>query len=919
MRTTSGFSALKKICPKALLGTPPHGVFTAADLSAIGKAKVICEKRLKTLEENFKPAGFDPARLLSESVDGAFGVKLANAALAELEKAGKLPNRVHEVFAKSWFSYLCLGFHNELKEDQKIANIFIAIRLETGFAGLGKGLERQGKATRKTVIVQGRATRKTILQVEKRLTEEIRHPNLPPHRDYDTTAYYKVLRDATCLIELHELKVETKDTPEPAMDALYFPLMSTARHERGGNPQAGAPQEINLEKALEDDRLIIEGGPGSGKTTFLRRIAWALCRKDKENEPLKLPFDGFPMFVRIRDLDEHIHKTLEPARGRPGDPVLPHDHAWIAHFLASGGCGLDAAFFEEKLQDPVSVLLLDGLDEAANADRREYVAKLIASGAARHKCRYVVTTRPGADEAAAAIPALRKTWIAPLDDPGTKRFLRQWSLWLKKQDVGLGEAYSRGLIAAAAVTDRRLRTNPLMLTALAVVYLQEKHLPEQRADLYEAIMQWLGKQAARHAPDYNGDQCLHRLSTLALAMQEWKGGQKLQIGIVDAAALIAPEFRKTPEPDRRDAAVHFLERAQVESGIVTLRGGTQIEFWHRSFQEYLAARALKNVGLQETLWKKAKGFLYSEEGREVLPLAAGCMAESAPGQLDALFQKLLPDAKRRKLEDRAHAVGVLGAMLTDVSRTYTLEAAQDREWKELLKDILGIFDEKKGKEIPLRTRIAAADALASSRDPRLFVPADEKYWVKIVGGPYVIGSQPDDPDVDKNWPEPLRTGHLKTFHLGKFPVTVWEYEKYLDDTGAKAPEDWEEQRAHRSRPVVNVSWYDAAAYCEWVGVRLPTEEQWEYAARGPDGRRYPWGPQPPDAERANFDETKIGAPTPVGLFPAGNTPDSVADMAGNVWEWTRSDYGKGSKTIRGASFYDGAMVAPRGVSWQGPP
>jgi len=106
---------------------------------------------------------------------------------------------------------------------------------------------------------------------------------------------------------------------------------------------------------------------------------------------------------------------------------------------------------------------------------------------------------------------------------------------------------------------------------------------------------------------------------------------------------------------------------------------------------------------------------------------------------------------------------------------------------------------------------------------------------------------------------------------------------------------------HPGRPVVNVSWHDAVKYCAWAKCGLPSEEQWEAAARGTEGRIYPWGSAEPDDRRANFNKL-VGAPTPVGMFPEGNTPEGVADMAGNVWEWTASDWDEEYKVVRGACF-----------------
>ena len=174
-------------------------------------------------------------------------------------------------------------------------------------------------------------------------------------------------------------------------------------------------------------------------------------------------------------------------------------------------------------------------------------------------------------------------------------------------------------------------------------------------------------------------------------------------------------------------------------------------------------------------------------------------------------------------------------------------------------------------KIDLKTRVAEAEARDVADQSRLLLPSDADYWVRIGPGDYPFG-------------EEGKRVKLAAFEIGRYPVTVWEYGKYLEQAGAaRRPSGWEAQVLHPGRPVVNVSWHDAVKYCAWAKCGLPSEEQWEAAARGTEGRIYPWGSAEPDDRRANFNQL-VGAPTPVGMFPEGNTPEGVADMAGNVGE-----------------------------------
>lgn len=187
---------------------------------------------------------------------------------------------------------------------------------------------------------------------------------------------------------------------------------------------------------------------------------------------------------------------------------------------------------------------------------------------------------------------------------------------------------------------------------------------------------------------------------------------------------------------------------------------------------------------------------------------------------------------------------------------------------------------------------------ATSLEPEMiFIPA----------GRFLMGS---DPQKDKNaWEDeqPQHSLYLPGYYIAKTPVTHLQYAAFVRATGHRAPSrneawaksySWSEQTPPRDKanhPVVLVSWHDAVAYCRWLSrvtgkpYRLPSEAEWEKAARGTDGRIYPWGNQW-DASRCNSKEGRAGGTTPVGAYPKGASPYGVLDMAGNVWEWTRSLY-----------------------------
>ncbi|MBN2557066.1 MAG: SUMF1/EgtB/PvdO family nonheme iron enzyme [Anaerolineales bacterium] len=145
--------------------------------------------------------------------------------------------------------------------------------------------------------------------------------------------------------------------------------------------------------------------------------------------------------------------------------------------------------------------------------------------------------------------------------------------------------------------------------------------------------------------------------------------------------------------------------------------------------------------------------------------------------------------------------------------------------------------------------------------------------------------------------QPQQIYRLPDFEISRFPITNVQYHAFVWETGHRIPRNWDGFRIPENlheHPAVEISKQDASAYCKWLSgktgsrFRLPTEPEWERAARGDDDRNYPWGPFY-EPFRANTSESKQSGTTPVGtLSPGGDSPYGVADLCGNVWEWTSS-------------------------------
>ncbi|MBL8290607.1 MAG: SUMF1/EgtB/PvdO family nonheme iron enzyme, partial [Bryobacterales bacterium] len=494
-------------------------------------------------------------------------------------------------------------------------------------------------------------------------------------------------------------------------------------------------------------------------------------------------------------------------------------------------------------------------------------------------------TRPQSYTGKAVLHGFEHRHIAPLEREGIRTFLEKWSGALYPGNEAGARKHCKELVGALASRReiRLMARTPVMLTALAVVHWNERRIPEQRAELYESIINWLLRSREERPGRETVDRSRRLLQDLALAMQSHAEGRQVQVSRPWAAKLLERHFGDIEKAER------YLEDEEGDSGVIVSRGH-EVRFAHLTFQEYLAARAINGMGEAAQYKLLLEGDrIYKPEWREVATLLAGVFHGQGPAKVDGLIGALLDGlGPKPTLAVQAQCAGLVGAIVRDLRPLGY--SPTDPRYQQTLDAVLGIFDKDKAASVEFRMRLEAAEALGQAGDPRLRTPGDEGYWVSIPGEP---------------------------FQIGRYPVTVDEFRKFLDDDGYQdarwwveggfgkfqEPNEWDEQQGHGNRPVGGVSWFEAAAYCAWAGVRLATEREWERAARGAEGREYPWGDEKPDETRASYG-MRVGHPTPVGLYPKGATPAGAQDMVGNVWEWV-ADWFDEKKTLwllRGGSF-----------------
>jgi len=218
--------------------------------------------------------------------------------------------------------------------------------------------------------------------------------------------------------------------------------------------------------------------------------------------------------------------------------------------------------------------------------------------------------------------------------------------------------------------------------------------------------------------------------------------------------------------------------------------------------------------------------------------------------------------------------------------------------------------EEAGAETEMETEAEATEAPAP--------PPVAENMVEIPAGAFTMGSDTGDPED-----APAQETDLPAFKIDRFEVTNAEFATFVESISyathaeqAGGSKNWRDYagEGRENHPVVKVTWNDAVAYCEWAGKRLPTEAEWEKAARGTEGLSFAWGNEW-DPAKANVKDTGLRGTAAVGSFGAGASPYGVEDMVGNVWEWTADWYQAYPGNTTADGYYGEKCRVTRGGGW----
>ena len=710
--------------------------------------------------------------------------------------------------------------------------------------------------------------------------------------------------------------------------------------------QMGTAEPVPVERLVQEyPGLVVLGDPGTGKSTLLKVLALA-CAEGRAWERLGLEEEWLPILLPLAAYAAALRKSEECS-------LL----AFLPDYFRMRGLDCDLEpLLTDALKRGRALVLLDGLDEVL--EDRAFVAARVEDFFRQHALagnRLVVTSRIVSYlDAPLRAEGLTTVTLVDFQREQIEQFAHNWCRAFEVATHGdtleahrAAEAEKGALLQAVFSNPgvERLASNPLLLTILALIKRQGVTLPHRRVELYELYLRtlitaWSQARALDRrpvGPEMDYPETVQVLAPLALWLQETHPGTGLATRgeVEDWLTRYYQDEWGLARGEAHQRARGFRAGVRHYSNLLVERSEGTYGFIHLTFEEYLAAQGIAQRGqldVGETV-KTLREHLTDPAWHEMTLLTVGYLGivqrnyRIAAAVVEGLLEADVPPA------ERGWNVIVAGQALRDVGLAGVTEGCR----QQVLDRLVGVMQDKDVAPVYRRQAGLLLGWLGWRPDG-----LDE--WVEIPAGPFLYGDGREERLIER------------AYRIGKYPVTNAQFARFVEAGGydderwwseeglawrtgksdGLVPELWrgwvkkrtpeqrnrplgwdDPERANPLTPVVGVSWYEAEAYCQWLTrelwkggvlegevVRLPTEEEWERAARGTDGREYPWG-EGFDVARANL---KIGqwpadGTTAVMTYSGGVSPDGVWDCSGNVWEWTSSWYREGeTRVLRGGSW-----------------
>jgi formylglycine-generating enzyme required for sulfatase activity len=722
-----------------------------------------------------------------------------------------------------------------------------------------------------------------------------------------------------------------------------------------------------LDVLNSERKLVILGGPGSGKSTFVNFVALCMAgellgaspnlamlraplpREEEDREDPRLQRWDHDALEPVRIILRDLASQLPPA-GAKGNAAIVW--AYIKRLLRQASLERYADHLKDHLLSRGGLILFDGLDEVPDQSRRVQIKKAVQDFAASFsKCRFLVTSRTYAYQRQDwKLDGFAETQLLPFTPGQVAGFVDAWyAHMIQLERLPPATARDRGEVLKRAARYNRhigeLAERPLLLTLIAKVQSEKGGvLPEKREELYDKALEMLLNEwehmkvrvGADGAKEYepslgewlkaSRDDIRKQLNRLAF---DAHSGQSELVGSADIPQEKVIAALLEASADREDVKVKRLEEyLRDRAGILTEHGVKLYQFPHRSFQEYLAACHLTDDDFPGKLAGLARND--PNRWREVVLLAGAKAARGSALTTWALSEALcsaLPPEGSATVADYWGSLLAGGALVESADHS----RAADYNKPKLERVRLWQVAIMRHNTLPAVERALAGRTLAALGDPRLEVMSlDGMQFCLVLPGPFQMGDDRSEYDDEKL----QHTVNLAyPYFIARFPVSVAQWREYLKRSGATL-DDEDSTRGRGNDPVASVDWHDAQRFCafltlEWRNqlppgfvVQLPSEAEWEKAARGgqhiprdfecvslaqlvhnvtvgasvpatantfPE-RSYPWGDSF-DFDRSNT-EANVGETSALGCYPSGCSPYGCEEMSGNVWEWTRSLWGK---------------------------